>query len=159
MNRSTWGLPVHHQLLEFTQTHVHPVGDQPDISSSVFPFSSCPQSFPASRSFQWVNSLHEVAKVLEFQPQHQSFHNEHPGLIFRMDCLDLLVVQGTLKSLFQNHSWKASILRCSAFFIVQLSHPYILWWMLNKEYLFLDICIKLLESAPMKLIFPTLFPQ
>ena len=50
--------------------------------------------------------------------------NEHPGLIFRMDCLDLLAVQGTLKSLLQHHSSKASILRCSAFFIVQLSHPH-----------------------------------
>ena len=66
----------------------------------------------------------EVAKVLEFQLQHQSF-NEYLGLIsFRMDLLDLLAVQGTLKSLLQHHSSKASILRCSAFFTVQLSHPY-----------------------------------
>ena len=73
--------------------------------------------------FQWVSSLQHVAKVLEFQLQHQS--NEHPGLIsFRMDWLDLLALQGTLKSLLQHHSSKASILQCSAFFIVQLSHPY-----------------------------------
>ena len=78
---------------------------------------------PSISLFQWVNSSHEVAKVLEFQLQHQSF-NEHPGLIpFRMDWLDL-AVQGTLKSLLQHHSSKASILRCSAFFTVQLSHPY-----------------------------------
>ena len=65
-----------------------------------------------------------MAKVLEFQLQHQSFQ-KHPGLIsFRMDWLDLLAVQGTLKSLLQHHSSKASILWCSAFFIVQLSHPY-----------------------------------
>ena len=65
-----------------------------------------------------------MAKVLQFQPQHQS-SNEHPGLIsFRMDWLDLLAVQGTLKSLLQHHSSKASILQCSAFFIVQLLHPY-----------------------------------
>ena len=65
-----------------------------------------------------------VAKVLEFQPQHQSFQ-KIPGLIsFRMDWLDLLAVHGTLKSLLQHHSSKASILRRSAFFIVQLSHPY-----------------------------------
>ena len=65
-----------------------------------------------------------MAKVLEFQLQHQSYR-EHPGLIsFRMDWLDLLVVQGTLKSLLQHHSAKASILQPSAFFIVQLSHPY-----------------------------------
>ena len=75
--------------------------------------------------FKWVSSSHQVAKVLEFQLQHQSF-NEHPGLIsFRMDCLDLLAVQGTLKSLLQHHSSKASILQHSAFFIVQLSHPHV----------------------------------
>ena len=75
MNCSTPGLPVHHQLLEFTQTHVHRVGDacHPAISSSVIRFSSCPQSFPASGSFLMSNSSHEVAKVLEFQLQHQSF--------------------------------------------------------------------------------------
>ena len=66
----------------------------------------------------------QVAKVLEFQLQHQS-SNEHSGLIsFRMDWLDLLAVQGTLKSLLQHHSSKALILRCSTFFMVQLSHPY-----------------------------------
>ena len=75
--------------------------------------------------FQWVNSSHEVAKF------HMSFSlsispsNEHPGLIsFRMDWLDLLAVQGTLESLLQHHRSKASILRQSAFFTVQLSHPY-----------------------------------
>ena len=74
MNRSTPGLPVHHQLVEFTQTHVHPVGDaiQPSHPLS---FPSPPASNPSQHQglFQWVNSLHEVAKVLEFQPQHQSF--------------------------------------------------------------------------------------
>ena len=71
-----------------------------------------------------VNSSHEVAKVLEFQLQHQSFQ-EHPGLIsFRMDWLDLLAVQGTHKSLLQHHSSKASSLRRSGFFTAQLSHPY-----------------------------------
>ena len=95
----------------------------PTISSSAIPFSSYLQSFQHQGLFKWVNSSHEVAKVLEFQPQHQS--NEHPGLVsFRMDWLDLLAVQGTLKSLFQHHSSKASILQHSAFFIVQLSHPY-----------------------------------
>ena len=65
-----------------------------------------------------------MAKVLEFQLQHQS-SNQHPGLIsFRLDWLDLLAVQGTLKNLLQHHSSKASILPCSGFFIVQLSHPY-----------------------------------
>ena len=74
--------------------------------------------------FQWVSSSHQVAKILEFQLQHQSLQWT-PGLIsFRMDWLDVLAVQGTLKSFLQHHSSKASILQCSAFFIVQLSHPY-----------------------------------
>ena len=94
----------------------------PTISSSVVLFSSHLQSFPASGSFQM--SLHIR------QPKYGSFSfsispsNEYSGLIsFKMDWLDLLAVQGTLKSLLQHHSSKASILQCSAFFIVQLSHP------------------------------------
>ena len=74
--------------------------------------------------FQWVNSLHQVAKVLEFQLQlqHQSFHEYSVLISFRMDWLDLLAVQGTLKSLLQHQNSKASILSHSAFFMVQLSH-------------------------------------
>ena len=74
MNRSMPGLPVHHHLLKSTQTHVHRVHDaiQP-MSSSVVPFSSCPQSLPVQGLFQRVNSSHQVAKALEFQLQHQSF--------------------------------------------------------------------------------------
>ena len=82
--------------------------------------------FPSIRVFlfKWVSSSHQVAKVLEFQLQHQS-SNEYSGLIsFRMDWLDLLAVQGTLKNLLQHRSSKVSILWCSAFFVVQLSHPY-----------------------------------
>ena len=87
-------------------------------------FPTAPSPSQHQSLFQWVNSLHEVAKVLEF-----SFSiipsKEHPGMIsFKMDWLDLLAVQGTLKSLLQHHSSKASILRHSAFFTVQLSHPY-----------------------------------
>ena len=93
------------------------------ISSSVIPFS-CLQSFPASGAFQWVSSSHQVAKVLEFQLQHQSFQWMFRTDFFRIDCFHLLAVQGTLKSLLQHHSSKASILQRSAFFIVQLSHPY-----------------------------------
>ena len=125
MNHSTPGLPNHHQLLEFTQTHVHWVSDaiQPSHPLS----SPSPPALNLSKHqglFKWVSSSHQVAKVLEVQLQHQS-SNEHPGLIsFRMDWLDLLAVQGTLKSLLQHHSSKASILWLSAFFIVQFSHPY-----------------------------------
>ena len=91
----------------------------PAISSSVIPFSSCPQSFRASGSFP-------MSQLFAWGGQSWSFSfsispsNEHPGLIsFRMDWLDLLAVQGT-----EHHSSKASILWCSAFFTVQLSHPY-----------------------------------
>ena len=125
MKRSMPGLPVHHQLLESTQTHVHWVGDA--IQSSHPLLSPSPPVLNLSQHhglFKWVSCLHQVAKVLEF-----SFNisptSEHPGLIsLRMDWLDLLAVQGTLKSLLQHHSSKASILRSSAFFTVQLSHPY-----------------------------------
>ena len=85
------------------------------------PFSSHLQSFPASGSF---HMSHQVAKVLEFQLQHHSFQRTPRTISFRMDWLDLLEVQETLKSLLQHHSSNASILQCSAFFIVQLSHPY-----------------------------------
>ena len=125
MNHSTPGLPVHHQLPEFTQTHVHWVGDaiQPShpLSSPSRPALNLSQH---QGLFKWVSSLHQVAKYWSFS-FNISPSNEHPGLIsFRMDWLDLLAVQGTLKSLLQNHSSKASIFRFSAFLIVQLSHPY-----------------------------------
>ena len=117
MNCSTPGLPVHHQLLEFTQTHVHRVGDaiQPSHPLSS-PSSPAPNPSQHQSLFQWVNSSHEVAKVLEFQLQHHSFQ--------RNPRADLLAVQGTLKSFLQHHSSKASILQHSDFFTVQLSHPY-----------------------------------
>ena len=109
---------------EFTETHVHPVGDFIQPSHPLL--SPSPPALNPSQDqslFEWVSSSHEVAKELEFQPQHQSFQWT-PGLVsFRIDWLDLLAVQGNLKSLPQHHSTKASILQCSAFFIVQLSHP------------------------------------
>jgi len=117
--------PVHHQLPEFTQTHVHWVGDaiQPSHPLSS-PSPPAPNPSQHQSLFQWVNSSHEVAKYWSFSFS-ISPSKEHPGLIpFRMDWLDLLAVQGTLKSLLQHHSLKASILRRSAFFTVQLSHPY-----------------------------------
>ena len=95
----------------------------PTISSSAIPFSSHLQS-QHQGLFQWVGSSHQGARLLEFQLQHEA-SNEYSGLIsFRMDWLDLLAVQGILKSLLQHHSSKASILQYSAFFIVQLSHLY-----------------------------------
>ena len=97
----------------------------PAISFSVIPFSSCPQSLPSSEAspmsqhFSW-GGQHIGSFSFSISPS-----EEHPGLIsFRMDCLDLLAVHGTLKGLLQHHSSKASILQRSAFFIVQLSHSY-----------------------------------
>ena len=87
----------------------------PAISSSVIPFSSCPNPSQNQGIFQRVSSSHEVAKVLEFQLQHQSFQWTPRTDLFRMDWLDLLAVQGTLKSLLQHHSSKASIFQCSAY--------------------------------------------
>ena len=124
MNHSTPGLPVHHQLPESTQTHVHCVGDAIQPSH---PLSS--PSPPALNLSQHQVFSNESALVIRW-PKYWSFSfnispNEHPGLFsFRMDWLDLLAVQGTLKSLLQHHSSKASILQHSAFFTVQLSHPY-----------------------------------
>ena len=116
MDCSTPGIPVHYQLPEITQTHVHRVGDaiQPSHPLS----SPYPPTFNLSQVFSNESALpHQVAKVLEFQFQHQS-SNEYSGLIsFRMDWFDL-AIQGTLKSLLQHHSLKASILWRSAFFIV-----------------------------------------
>ena len=125
MNRSTPGLPVHRQLSEFTQTHVHRVRDaiQPSHPLS----SPSPPALNLSQHqglFKWVSSLYQVSKYWSFS-FNISPSKEHPGLIsFRMDWLDLLAVQETLKSLLQHHSSKASILWHPAFFIVQLSHPY-----------------------------------
>ena len=124
MDHSTPGFPVLQDLPELAQTQVHWVGDAIQPSHPLSSPSPAPNPSQHQGLFQWVNSLHEVAKVLEFQLQH-SPSNEHPGLIsFRMDWMDLLAVQRTLKSLLQHHSSKASIFQLSAFFRVQLSHPY-----------------------------------
>ena len=125
MNRSTPGLPVHHQVTEFTQTHIHRVSDA--IQSS-HPLTSLSTPAPNPSPHQ---SFSNESTLCRRWPKYWNFSfsiipsKEIPGLIsFRIDWLDLLVVQGTLKSLLQQHSSKASIFRCSAFFTVQLSHPY-----------------------------------
>ena len=121
----TPGLPVHHHLPEFTQTHVHRVSDAIQPSH---PLSS--PSPPAPNPSQHQSLFSESTLHMRW-PKYWSFSFnispscEHPGLIsFRMDWLDLLAVQGILKSLLQHHSSIASIRRCSAFFTVQHSHPY-----------------------------------
>ena len=117
MDCSPPGLSVHHQLPESAQTHIHWVGDtiQPSHPLS----SPSPPVFNLSQHqglFKWVSSSHQVARVLEFPLQHQSFQ--------WTPRTDLHAIQGTLKSFLQHHSLKASILWCSGFFIVRLSHPY-----------------------------------
>ena len=125
MNRSTPGLPVHHQLPEFTQTHVHWFGDAIQLPHPLWsPSPPAPNPSQHQSLFQWVNSSMRWPKYWCFSFS-ISPYNEHPGLIsFRKDWLDLLAVQGTLKRLLQHHSSKASILQRSAFFTLQLSHPY-----------------------------------
>ena len=125
MDCSTPGFPVHHQLPEFTQTHVHRVGD------AIQPFH--PLSSPSLSAFN-LSQIRIFSNELALHirwPKYWSFSfsispsNDYSGLIsFRIDWFDLLAVQGTLKGLLQHHSSKASILRHSAFFIVQISHPY-----------------------------------
>ena len=115
MDCSTPGLPVHHQLPDSTQTRLYQVGDaiQPShpLSSSVILFSSCPQSFPASGSFPMSQLFASGGQNIGVFSFNISPSNEHSGLIsFRADWLDLLAVQGTLKSFLQHHSSKASIL-------------------------------------------------
>ena len=123
MDCSTPGLPLHHQLLGLTQTHVHWVDNAIQLSH---PLSSpSPPALNLSQHqglFKWVTSLHQVAKVLEFHLQPQFFQWTTRTDPFRMDWLDLLAVQGTLKNLLQHHSSKATSLQHSAFFTVQ---PYI----------------------------------
>ena len=125
MDCSTPGFPVLHYLLKFLQTHVHWVSDPIQPSHPLL--SPSPPAFNLSQHqglFQWVGSLHQVVKVLESFSLSISLSNEYSGLIsFRIDWFDLLAVQGTLNSLQHNNS-KASILQRSAFFMVQLSHPY-----------------------------------
>ena len=126
MNHSTPGLPVHYQLLEFTQTHVSIKSVMPSSHLTLCrPLLLLPPIPPSIRVFSNESTL-----CMRW-PKYWSFSfsispsKEHPGLIsFSMDWLDLLAVQGALKSLLQHHSSKALILQCSAFFIVQLSYPY-----------------------------------
>ena len=125
MNRSTPGLPVHHQLPEFPPTHIHRVSD------AIQPSHHLSSPYPPAPNPSSIRVFSNESTLLMRWPKYWSFSlsispsNEHPGLVsFRMDRFDLLAVQGTLKSLLQHHSSKALILRCSAFFTVQLSHPY-----------------------------------
>ena len=125
MNHSTPGLPVHHQLPGFTQTQSIESVMPSSHLILCHPLLLLPPILPSIRVFSNESTLRMR------WPKYWSFSfsiissKEHPGLIsFRMDWLDLLSVQGTLRSLLQHHSSKASILQRSAFFTIQLSHPY-----------------------------------
>ena len=125
MDCSTPGLPVHHQLLELTQTHVQRVADAIQPSHPLLSPSFPPSIFPSIRVFLNESALHiRWPKYWSFSVSISSSNEYSRQISFRVDWLDLLAVQGTPKSLLQHHSSKASILWCSAFFIVQLSHPY-----------------------------------
>ena len=129
MDRSMPDLPVHQHLPESTQIHVHQVNDAIQPSHSLL--SPCPLLLLPS-IFLSIRVISTDSALRIRWPKYWSFSfnispsNEHPTLIsFRMDWLDLLAIQGTLKSLLQHHSSITSILQCSVFFIVQLSHPYL----------------------------------
>ena len=123
MDCSMSGFPIHHQLPELSQTHIHWVDDAIQPSNPLSPPSSTFNLSQHQGLFQWASSSHQVAKVLEFQLQHQSFQRIL-RISFRNDWFDLLAVQGTLKSLLQCYNSKASILQRSAFLVLQLSHPH-----------------------------------
>ena len=141
MDCSTLGFPVLHYLWEFAQIHVHWIGDA--IQPSHLLLSPSHLAFNLSQHqglFWWVGSSHQVAKLLELQFS-ISPSSEYSGLIsFQIDCFDLLVetIQGTLKSLLQHHTLKTSILRCSAFLMIQVSPVHDYW----KHHSFdhMDIC-------------------
>jgi len=123
MDCSTPGFLVYHKLPELAQTHVHQVGDAIEPSHPLL--STSPPAF----NFSQYQGLFSESVLCIRWPKYWSLSispsNEYSGLIsLRIDWFDLLAVQGTLKSLLQHHSSKASILQCSAFFIIQLAHPY-----------------------------------
>ena len=126
MDCSTPGFPVHHQLPELTQTHAHQVGDAIQYLILCHPLLLPPSIFPSIRVFS-----NESVLCISW-PKYWSFSfsicpsmNSQDWLIsFKIDWLHFLAVQGTLKSLLQHHSSKASILQCLAFLMIQLSHPY-----------------------------------
>ena len=154
MNYSTPGLPVPHHLPEFARVHVHCIGDALQPSQPLT--SSSPSALDLSQHqglFQWVVFSHQMIKIMEFQLQQQSF--QWIFISLKIDWFDLLAVQGTFRSLLQQHSSKASTLQCSAFFTVQLSQPYMttgktraltIWTFADRiiSLLFNTLCLSLL---------------
>ena len=149
------GFPVHHQLLELTQTHIHQVGDAIQPSHPL----TCPSPPAFNLSQLKVCSSESVLHIR--WPEYCCFSfsispsNEYLGLIsFRIDWLNLLAVQGILKSLLQHHSSKASILWRSAFFIVQLAHPYMTTGkiIVSTRWTFVDKVMSLLFNVLSRLV-------
>ena len=127
MDCSRPGFTVLHFLSELAQTHVHWVSDAIQPSHPLLLSSPALNLSHHQGLFQWVGSLHQMAKKYWSFNFSISLSNEYSGLIsFRIDWFDLLALQGTLKSLLQHHNSKPSILWCSAFFVIQLSHPYMI---------------------------------
>ena len=131
MDCSMPGFLVLGYLTKFAHTHIHWVSDAIQPSHPLPPPSSLAFHLSKHQSlFQWVSSLHQVAKLLELQLQHQSLQWISGLISFRINWFSLFAVQGILKILLQHHSlktffsWKHSVLRCSALFMVQFSHPY-----------------------------------
>ena len=142
MDCNTPGFPVHHQLPELAQTHVHGVGD------AIQPFYPLLSPSPPAFNLSSIKVFSNESVLCISWPKYWSFNfsispsNEYLGLIsFRMDWLVLLAVQETLKSLLQHHSWKASILWLSVFFIVQLSYPYMTTTILLTRWTFTGRCL------------------
>ena len=125
MDCSMLGFPLLHYLMKFAQTHVHWIDDAIQPSHPLLPLFLLPSVIPRIRVFSNESALHiRWPKYWSFSFSISPF-NDYSGLIFfRMDCFDLLAVQGTFKSLLQNHNLKASVDQCLAFFMVQLSHPH-----------------------------------
>ena len=152
MDCSMPGFPVLHHLLELAETHVHWVSDAIQLFHHLLPPFPPAFNFPQYQGlFQWVSSLHQVAKVLSFSFSFSiSPSSQYSGLIsFRMDWLDLLAVQGTLKSLLPHYSLKALILQFSVFFMVHFSHPYMPTWKT------IDLATWILVSKVISLLFST----
>ena len=160
MDCSTAGFPVLHHLPKLAQTYVHSINDVIQSFHPLLPSSPPALSFPASRSFP-VSQLFTSGGQCWSLSFSTSPSNEYSGLSsFRIDWFDLLAVQGTLKSLLQHHSSKAPVLHCSAFFMVQLSHPYMttgkttaltIWTFVGKVMsLLFNMLLRFVILSPMK---------
>ena len=141
MDSSMLGFPVLHHFLDFAQTYVHWVSDAIQPSHSLLP--SSPLAFSLSQHhglFRWVGSSYQVAKVLELQLQHQSFHEYSALISFMIDWFDLLIVEGTLKNLLQHHSSKASnSLVLSLLYGTTLTSVHDYWK--NHSFDYMDLCL------------------